>query len=598
MRKTLSIVLSVIMVLAMFTFGISAEPEGTPISSAADFAAMTEDGVYYLASDIAISVPYAKEFKGTLDGNGHTVTVSNCPMFDIIVEATIKNLKITGSINSNNAPAAALVVRVVDKITVIDVTTDVNVSVTGNRQGLYAAGLVATTNIVSNDNVLYYDGKQPENNTSALCTFVRCVNNGDISVVLEGIPATDPDTTKTGDDRVQESTVKPRAGGIAAVGQDFVCVDCVNTGDVTALGASSSIAGGIVARPGLKGQMHIGFYIGCDNSGAVTSNSYAGGITGYDNGGSGSLGTHYYYGCTNSGTITGPSFCGGIVGYMWASGSNSYCDMEFCVNTGKLIYGRPANADTGAVQTSYVSGWIAYTNSDSTTVRCCIDYVDRQLADGAVEWSNAIVCVSSRDPLVYYMEYNYLVDPTGYVKEFSSWNNASDHPEYVANKHAIDEAGDLVTVLANDDIIKSGEVAYICNKESEDLNAWFSDADPAEVNRIIEYYQKIGTDNVPSTKIVEENYVLYDGTKYYNGKKGEEVVETTPEQTTEAQQQGGETTTAAQGGEEQTTAPQQQGGETTTASQQSGKKGCGGFVGAGVAVIALLGAAFVSKKKF
>ena len=593
MRKTLSIVLSVIMVLAMFTFGISAEPEGTPISSAADFAAMTEDGVYYLASDIAISVPYAKEFKGTLDGNGHTVTVSNCPMFDIIVDATIKNLKIAGSINSNNASAAALVVRVVDKITVIDVTTDVNVSVTGNRQGLYAAGLVATTNVVAADNELYYDNKQPANNTSAYCTFVRCVNNGDISVVLEGIPAKDPDTSKTGDYAVEEGTVKPRAGGIAAVGQDFVCVDCVNTGDVTALGASSSIAGGIVARPGLKGQMHIEFFIGCDNSGAVTSNSYSGGITGYDNGGTNSLGTHYYYGCTNSGTITGPTFCGGICGYMWASGSNSYCDMEFCVNTGKLIYGRPANADTGAAQTSYVSGWIAYTNSDSTTVRCCIDYVDRQLADGAVEWSNAIVCVSSRDPLVYYMEYNYLVDPNNYVTEFSHGNSAENQEK---NGHLIAEAGDLVTVLANDDIIRSGEVAYTCNKESEDLNAWFSDADPAEVNRIIEYYQKIGTDNVPSTKIVEENYVLFDGTKYVNGKKGEEAVQTTEEQTTKAQETEPEVTTAAQGGEEQTTAAQ--GGETTTAAQQSGKKGCGGFVGAGVAVIALLGAALVSKKKF
>ena len=600
MRKTLSIVLSVMMVLAICTLGISAAaaPEGSPIKTAADFAAMTEDGVYYLDADIAISVPYAKTFTGKLDGNGHTVNVT-CPMFDIIDGATISNLKITGSITSVNASAAALVVRVVGSvdnngITVINVTSDVNVSVTGARQGLYAAGLVATTNVVAEDNEMYYDGKQPENVKTVMMKFINCVNNGDISVVLEGIPATDPDTTKSGNYAIQENTVKPRAGGINAVGQDFICVDCVNTGDITCLGASSSIAGGISARPGLASGGHSWYFIGCENSGAVISNSYSGGIAGYINGGSGSSGICTIYGCSNSGTITGPTFCGGIVGYMWASGATSYMDMEYCVNTGKLVYARPANADTGAAQTSYVSGWIAYTNSTSTMIRFCIDVADREIAAGATEYSNAIICISSADPMNYFFENNYMLDPNGIVKEFSHGNSAENQE---ARGHLINEAGDRVFVLTDDTTLKSGEVAFTCNDLGDGVNAYLSEFDPPEVDRVIEYYQKIGTDNLPSTKIVEENYVLYDGSKYYNGSKsGEE--QTTEEVTTKAQETEPEVTTAAQGGEEQTTAAQQQGGETTTAAPKTEKKGCGNFVAAGAVVIAVLGAAVVARKKF
>ncbi len=608
MRKTLAIVLSAIMLLGILTLGISAETEGTAINSAADFAAMTEDGTYYLNTDIAISVPYAKVFTGKFDGNGHTVTVSNCAMFDIIDGATISNLKILGNIAVTNASAAALAVRAVSGATVINVTTEVNVSVTGARQGLYAAGLIATTNVVKEDNEMYYDNKQPENKTDAMLTFINCKNTGDISVVLEGIPAELTAEQKldeklwTGEKvtnyAIVEGTVKPRAGGLNAVGQNYICVDCENTGNVTALGASSSIAGGISARPGLSSTAHSWFFINCKNSGDVVSNSYSGGICGYINGGSGSQGTCVIYGCFNSGKITGPTFCGGMVGYMWASGSTSYMDMAFCVNTGKLVYARPANAE-GNAQTSYVSGWIAYTNSTSTTVRYCIDYADREVAEGALEYSNAIIAISSADPMSYWYEFNYLVDPTGYVKEYSHGNNA-DNQE--ARGHLIDEAGDRVTVLANDDIIKSGEVAYTCNTEADGLNAWYSDFDPAEVNRVIEYYQKLGTEAYPTCEVVEENYVMFDGTKYYNGKKGEEPADqTTPEQTTEDQgetttaAQEPETTTAAQGGETTTAA---QGGETTTAAPKTEKKGCGSFAAAGVVVVAVLGAAFVAKKKF
>lgn len=49
--------------------------EGT-VSSAEEFAAMDASGSYTLTEDITVTEPYANEFTGTFDGNGHTVTLN------------------------------------------------------------------------------------------------------------------------------------------------------------------------------------------------------------------------------------------------------------------------------------------------------------------------------------------------------------------------------------------------------------------------------------------------------------------------------------------------------------------------------------------
>ena len=73
-------VISLIIILVMATTAIlmalpvmAATPEGTAISSASDFAAMTSSGKYYLTKDITISAPYNGIFKGILDGNGKKI---------------------------------------------------------------------------------------------------------------------------------------------------------------------------------------------------------------------------------------------------------------------------------------------------------------------------------------------------------------------------------------------------------------------------------------------------------------------------------------------------------------------------------------------
>lgn len=49
--------------------------EGT-VSSAKEFAEMDASGSYTLTKDIIVTEPYASDFSGTFDGNGHTVTLN------------------------------------------------------------------------------------------------------------------------------------------------------------------------------------------------------------------------------------------------------------------------------------------------------------------------------------------------------------------------------------------------------------------------------------------------------------------------------------------------------------------------------------------
>ena len=81
------------------------------IGTAEAFAAMKPGGNYQLTADIIVTAPYANEFTGTFDGNGHTVTLditsgsANTGLFKKLVGgATVKNVITSGSItvNANN----------------------------------------------------------------------------------------------------------------------------------------------------------------------------------------------------------------------------------------------------------------------------------------------------------------------------------------------------------------------------------------------------------------------------------------------------------------------------------------------------------------
>lgn len=78
--------------------------EGT-VSSAKEFAEMDASGSYTLTKDIIVTEPYASDFSGTFDGNGHTVTLNitastpNVGLFSKLAGgAVVKNVITEGSV--------------------------------------------------------------------------------------------------------------------------------------------------------------------------------------------------------------------------------------------------------------------------------------------------------------------------------------------------------------------------------------------------------------------------------------------------------------------------------------------------------------------
>ena len=87
--------------------------EGT-VSSAKEFAAMDASGSYTLTKDIIVTEPYASDFSGTFDGDGHTVTLNitastaNVGLFSKLAGgAVVKNVITAGSVTATGKKCVA-----------------------------------------------------------------------------------------------------------------------------------------------------------------------------------------------------------------------------------------------------------------------------------------------------------------------------------------------------------------------------------------------------------------------------------------------------------------------------------------------------------
>lgn len=87
--------------------------EGT-VSSAKEFAEMDASGSYTLTKDIIVTEPYAYDFSGTFDGNGHTVTLeitastANVGLFSKLADgAVVKNVITAGSVTTTGKKCVA-----------------------------------------------------------------------------------------------------------------------------------------------------------------------------------------------------------------------------------------------------------------------------------------------------------------------------------------------------------------------------------------------------------------------------------------------------------------------------------------------------------
>lgn len=199
------------------------------IGTAEKFAEMQPDGNYQLTADITVTAPYASDFSGTFDGNGHTVTLNitsgsaNTGLFKKLVGgATVKNVTTAGTV-SGGASTGAIAGNADGKVSIFNCKNTATVTGTGKGVG----------------GILGYSYP-----TSGYATIESCANTG--AIVAEG---------------------KQQTGGIAGnLEGAHVIRNCYNTGSVT---ATSGFAG-IVGR-GTKGVT----VENCYSTGAIATGGFA-----------------------------------------------------------------------------------------------------------------------------------------------------------------------------------------------------------------------------------------------------------------------------------------------------------------------------------
>ena len=113
------------------------------IGTAEKFAEMQPDGTYRLTADITVTEPYAKDFTGTFDGNGHTVTLAISGDSDyqalfakLAAGAVVKNVMVDGEVTGTDNIGG--IAGIATNATIIACANKATVAATGR----YVGGLV------------------------------------------------------------------------------------------------------------------------------------------------------------------------------------------------------------------------------------------------------------------------------------------------------------------------------------------------------------------------------------------------------------------------------------------------------------------------
>ena len=526
MKKTLSIIMALCMILSVCFFSVSAA-EATAGSVAADykpadgaiaitdaagFAAMAADGNYYLANDITLTASYAEAFKGTFDGNGKTVTVS-APMFAAIDGATIKNLTVAGAIDGAEADTAAVAVTAANAVTFANVVSKVTIT---NAKG--AASLLAVAD------------------ATASVTVTACVNEGSISGTgtvggLIGLINNNVNTVTACENRGELLSTGGQCGGIVSsmgvkngvAPNDMVTItDCVNYANITGDKAQS---GGILAF--LCGGVEIK---NCINYGKiVNTNNKAGGIFGTSIQTTKNVCAISIENCINYGDVYASKVVAGIAARLGRAvqvvGMNYF--VKNCINYGNLgVYSEIPYEGV----TLYMGGIVGYSYANSQTpangVANCINMgninADRSYLDaasklyvgGIVSYANSTnyVCQNNINAGIITISGGDKTAVANIVHNVKLDAAEAEKNNYSVN--AVEGAVDTFTNIVTADQIASGEVAYLINEAAGETI----------------YYQAIGTDKAPVLAAAEDgsNTILKNADGTYSNPVVEVPEETKP----------------------------------------------------------------------
>lgn len=558
MKKIVSLILCIVMVLSVASLSVFAAPAGTAIKTAEEFAAMKADGTYYLDADIKLTSTYVEAFTGTLDGNGHTVTI-NAPMFAEF-NGTVSNLTIDGAELRGNEDLAPLAI-LTKAFKAYNVTNKVDVTVTGADEavttGLNAGGLVA----------------QAVEDADSLCFLRNCKNYGKITV-----ETAIPDPTKVATTGVHYET---HAGGFVGLADGFNAKFCENYGDITASGANGQ-AGGFAGRAARSALFtHFDVYDSI-NKANVTGGLDAGGIVAYVGASNNNIYEPYAVKYTSViGDITAGYRAGGFMGYAFASGKNLtyYVEVTDNVFVGNVSAGRVAKTPEGKDNYSYASLFVGYANSVWNTVQRCVGWGELKALTG--EGFNTpfkvMMGCSNADSINMPFENNFICD-----------NNTTEWYTYATKEADAARRIELATAISEAKVAR-------CTADEIKNGSILSKLNAAAGEEI--FAQKVGTDEYPT---ISESILA---------KHAELDVSDPDETTTEA----APTTTTAEKKEEATTTPKAEVETTTPAPTQdtttapkpadtttagkSGSGGCGSVVALSMLALVVPAAVVVLKKK-
>lgn len=157
-KRILSLLMAFVMVVSLLPASVlAAETVTEEISSAEKFAKMDASGSYKLTQDIEVTTPYKSTFKGTFDGDGHTVTLKledyssgNAGLFaETGSGATIENVVIDADITANVGSSygvAGLIGKVSGTTKVKNCGVYGKIENTISGKAAYTAGLIAYVN--------------------------------------------------------------------------------------------------------------------------------------------------------------------------------------------------------------------------------------------------------------------------------------------------------------------------------------------------------------------------------------------------------------------------------------------------------------------
>ena len=487
MRKTFAFITAALMLLSLMPFGIAATttPEGIPVSSSAEFAAMAADGTYYLAADIVLMETYETTFTGTLDGNGHKITVAMAAFKEF--NGTVKNLTIDGDVTDS----AAFARLATGQITVENVTNNANVK-GKDASSSYGGGIVAQ--------VVIGDGK-------GTATFTNCVNNGTVDSVkiAGGIVAQSCAYQNEIHNCINNGSISGgtyvagivgNAGNATNATSDFHITNCINNGEIFSSATATAGAAGIIARCSTKDQILEYIVENCANNGKVTINS-----------------------TTTDGDYA--IYAGGVCGYMLGDAGNA---VRHCYNTADVSVTSVLTTSAGA-KASYAAGVLAYANGGTFELTDCYS-------------TGKITCTDTR----VYHNYTTANAAAVGINPSSSGSGLFENNWYLEGSCEIGEKngamGDCAQTFTLDEL-KNGtlctKINENCVRAQEYQNGAYYYMDGQECT----LYDLVGKTAAPEFKIIETEAT----TKVETTAKKQE--DTEPETTAEATQAVADDTTAA-----------------------------------------------------